>query len=191
MSRTSSKKEVTGFKQASHRFKIFADEISVCDSRIGLKSAEELKLEIIENYAVFVNSLKNDPQKRDNAPVWITEEGDGRFRVGVTGDQIIYDEFGTGTLGANDKHPEKGRYMNRWNLDFKDYNEGDSQGNGISYIRTDKNGVKYWMYNNQITYGVPAGQFIYKSIINVADRKAKEIALQEVLDAKKKAMKGK
>lgn len=191
MSKTSSNPESTGFKQASHRFKIFADEISICDSRIGADAAEELRLEIVENYNNFINSLNDDPQDRDEATVWIIQEDDGRFRVGVTGEQVIYDEFGTGTRGANRPHPEKGRYMQKWNLDFKDYNEGDSQGNGISYIKTDKNGVKYWMYDGQPTYGVPAGQFIYQSLINLSDRKAKEIVMKNILDAKSKAMKGK
>lgn len=191
METASSKKEVTGFKQASHRFKMFADEISICDSRIGLKAAEELKADIIDNYNSFVSSLPNDPQNRDEIAVWVVQEDDGRFRVGVTGDQVIYDEFGTGTQGENNPHPEKGRYMKKWNLDFKDYNEGDSQGNGISYIRTDKNGVKYWMYDGQPTYGVPSGQFIYRSLLELADYKAKQIALDEIIKAKNKTMKGK
>lgn len=191
MSKTSSNPESTGFKQASHRFKIFADEISICDSRIGAEAAEELRLEIVENYRNFAKSLKDDPQDRDEAAVWVIQEDNGRFRVGVTGEQVIYDEFGTGTRGDNKPHPEKDRYMQRWNLDFKDYNEGDSQGNGISYIKTDKNGVKYWMYNGQPTYGVPAGQFIYQSLINLSDRKAKEIVMKNILDVKSKAMKGK
>lgn len=108
---SSNKQESTAFKQASHRFKIFADEISICDSRIGLKSAEELRADIIDKYDSFVNSLSDDHQKRDDITVWIEQEEDGRFRVGATGNQIIYDEFGTGTEGENNPHPEKGRYM--------------------------------------------------------------------------------
>lgn len=47
------------------------------------------------------------------------------------------------------------------------------------------------MYNGKPTYGVPSGKFIYESLIELSDYKAKQIALDDIAETKNKTMKGK
>lgn len=180
MARTSFKKQATGFKQMSHRYKIFGDEMSVAWKGIGKIAAEELKEKIIEKYDVYVATKvpDNDPQTRDGITVYVTLE-DNRYRVGVAGDQAIYDEFGTGENGLLSQHPEKAKYPY---LDA--YNSGET-------IQIDQYGFHYWIYNGVKTYGVPSGHFIYDATMEMADYKLRQITERELKKTTDKCLKGK
>lgn len=144
------------YRQMRKRFSTMEDDISVADVRLGYIMAEQLKDKMLENYSLFLDRIpKNDPQDRSDTGFYIEHEEGGRYRVHAVGTHVIYDEFGTGQLGLESPHPEKDRY----GLD--DYNSGAS-------IRYDNNGRGFWIFK-RITYGVPAGAFVYRAISDMAD----------------------
>lgn len=180
MEKTSSKKmDAYVLNQLAYRYKLYKDELKVADKRIGTACAEELKERIIENYADFCSKMEaaGDPQERGDIVVWVEEETPGRYSIGATGEQVIYDEFGTGENGMLFPHPLKSQY------DLEPYNSGPT-------IRTDQYGMHYWVYNDRVTYGVPSGQFMYKAVRELADRRANEIAVEDLIKAFNRAMKG-
>lgn len=180
MLKTSSSKQATALRQASHRYKIFADELSVADKRISEEVAEELKSEIIKLYHDFVSTKvpAGDPQDRGEITVWIIQEENGRYRVGVTGDEVIYDEFGTGQEGYDNPHPDKSRYA----IPLDPYMSGP-----VVKSHINDEGRHYWFYDNVYTEGVPSGHFIYDATMNVADYEAAKIAKKVIKDIKKKS----
>jgi hypothetical protein len=128
--------------------------------------AEQLKDKMVENYGLFLNEIpRNDPQDRSDTGFYIEHEDRGRYRVHAVGTHVIYDEFGTGQLGLESPHPEKDRYL------LDDYNSGD-------HIRYDKSGRGYWIFK-RITYGVPAGAFVYDAISEMADGNFDKTELQK------------
>lgn len=155
----------------SNRFRILEKGFKTTIQTTNEALAKKLEDEITFNHAVYVATLPpNDPQ--DHSIVVYSEyntAGD-KVLVRAAGNQIIYDEFGTGDKGAANPHPEKNKY------NLNDYNSGP-------FIREDKYGRHYWFYKNQITNGVPAGAFIYKSLNNVR-RDAPKIIKEKIKKSK-------
>lgn len=168
----------TALNQAKHKFSInkLNEEISAGANLISSSIADTLIDEISENYrdVILYNTyVLKDAQYRGDTAIFKEKYGRG-YRVGVSGSQVIYDEFGTGTQGENFSHPDK----NKYNLD--DYNSG-------AFIRTNKEGIKYWTYFSPVTNkrvsskGVPAGMFMYNSFNNVANNIEKNIDLEPIM----------
>ena len=139
----------------------------------GIKVVETEILDELSNKAESeIQTSVSNSNYEDSEPITVIKEGKGKTRrVGISGVQAIYDEFGTGTVGANNPHPEKGNY------DLNDYNSGktirentgiDSSGRKIT--EATKQGIPlnglYWTYkfNGEKIYtqGRPAGMHVYK-----------------------------
>lgn len=70
------------------------------------------------------------------------------------GEEILYDEFGTGEIG---KQSASGEFLNyRSQFDLKDYNSGE-------HIKVDQYGRHYWYYNGKYTQGIPAGKQFFNT----------------------------
>lgn len=105
--------------------------------------------------------------------------------VATTGSQILYTEFGTGTIGASHPHPEKGKYQ------LNDYNSGETiRPNKSKDSNASKEGIPldglYWTYKDKngdkvYTQGIPAGMQIYRAEHDTK-LKAKIIAKRKVAD---------
>lgn len=173
---TSSNDTIKAIRQARRKFAILDDNMSAASKHISESVAIRLQEELTENYHNFVSSLQNDVQDRQDTIIYTEDLGDG-YRVGITGHQVIYDEFGTGTNGELNPHPDKNKYP------LNDYNSGKT-------IKTDKRGFDYWVWHGHPTYGIPAGMFMYNSFMNVADEEANRIIAKEVRDTITKTMKG-
>lgn len=120
-------------------------------------AAEELKHVIETNYSNFISELKSEGDGQDHAHhIDITPRGDGGYDVDVIGSEVLYDEFGTGIVGAINPHPQKGKY------NLKKYNSGET----IRHF-PDNPGRDYWIYNTNgkyhVSHGVRAGMFMYDS----------------------------
>lgn len=179
---SSNRETQRAIKQAINKYKILSDEntISFSNKNIGAKVANSLLSDISDNYNDFINSLSHDHQDRSDTVIYKEFENTG-YKVVITGNQVIYDEFGTGDNGLLFPHPNKDRYS------LDDYNSGPS-------IRTDKNGLHYWTYEDingdwVTSHGVPSGQFIYNSLNN-AWNNSSLITLEEVKKNNKRVMKG-
>lgn len=88
--------------------------------------------------------------------------------IGIKGTQALYDEYGTGTIGQNNPHPEKGSAP----IALNEYNSGKTiRSNNSKLSNASKEGIPlkglYWTYNFEgkkiYTQGRPAGMHIYKA----------------------------
>ena len=139
----------------------------------GIKIVEKEILDELSSQAESeIQTSVSTSNYEDCEPITVKKEGKGKKRkVGIYGVQAIYDEFGTGTVGQNNPHPEKGNY------DLNDYNTGrtirenagiNSAGNNITEATRQGiplNGL-YWTYKYNgkkiYTQGRPAGMHVYK-----------------------------
>lgn len=105
------------------------------------------------------------------------------YRLIASGKSVLYDEFGTGDIGAANRHPEKSNYS------LNDYNSGETIRNANEHSA--EHGItsgKYWTYkkDGQIYYtqGIPAGKQMYNTrnyIIDEGIKKAKDKVVGDVL----------
>lgn len=169
--------------RAKHRIAIIDDTLSIMSKNIDEKTADFLVDDLADRYGQFINSLQHDHQDRNGTIIYKDKTDEG-YRIVIEGPQVIYDEFGTGTEGANSPHPDKEKY------NLEPYNSG-------FYIKTDKNGNKYWTYYSDdidryvTSHGVPAGHFMYDTLMYAAENIGDLIMFEEGLKAAEKIAKGK
>lgn len=160
------------------RYRLREDNVSVVDSRIAKYQADELSRWMELNYSAFKSmDYKGIQIQPHDVTFKVVRDSSNRYRVIASGSRILYDEFGTGEIGKKNPHPEKSRYS------LNDYNSGEYVSRNI-----DKYGRHYWFYNNFITYGQPAGMFVYNSIRVMSDGIAREIAVREIKKENKKLL---
>lgn len=163
----------TNFNDIAMKINELDDVLSVYGDTVSSKIADTLIGEISTNYSTFVTSLGDDPQDRSDTSIKKQRLENGKYRVDISGNQVIYDEFGTGLMGLQHPHPEK----NNYSLD--PYLSGQT-------IKYDKNGLPYWVFNYKRTRGVPAGMFVYNAYMNVGEVEGNIIASQELLKSLRK-----
>lgn len=170
-------------KQLQYKMSLMDDTISLTSKAITTEIADLLVNEIVTRYGEFINSLEHDHQKRNGTIIYAEPSGEGYIIV-VEGPQVIYDEFGTGTEGASNPHPARGNY------NLEPYNSG-------FYIKTSKDGKKYWIYYSDdidryvTSHGVPAGCFIYNSLNDVAYNLSSNILFEKGVEMTKNIAEGK
>lgn len=141
----------------------------------GLENANE---KIVKEMATFVenqvsNNLAATPYKDGNEDaIAYSEIKRNKAEAGMQGTQVLYDEFGTGTAGANSPHPDKGKFA------LKGYNTGPK-------IKVSKTGELFWIYKDKNTgelvktQGIPAGKQVFDANTMLRGRKM-QIIKQEV-----------
>lgn len=112
------------------------------------------------------------------------------YSIVSSGQDVIYEEFGTGDMGEQNKHPEKSEYS------LKDYNSGEtirdvSKQSEKTKERLKGHGIvsgKYWTYKRdgkvEYTQGIPAGKQIFDTrnyIIKEGIKKAHKELVGDVL----------
>lgn len=171
----------TSIDKAIMKLNTLDDVIKATCDESGRKIAEVLAGDITERYSDFISSLGDDHQDRSDTTISIQRLSDGHYRVDVAGNQVIYDEFGTGLPGKLHPHPEK--ELSEYGLN--PYLSGTE-------IRYDKKGLPFWMYQDHssdkliFTRGVPSGQFVYRSYMEMEDSKANLLTSEELLKNIKK-----
>ena len=168
----------TDIKQTIKRLKQFEKNIKKADKEI-VDQLSDLGLKEIQN------NYNSTPFKDGNDDISYFQKGtDNKRSIGISGSQVLYNEFGTGTEGKNNSHPEKGKYG------LKGYNTGPKIRENKSDTSTaSKNGIPkgglYWIYNRGsdliYTQGIPAGKQVYNAK-NVLQRKKQEISKKVVGD---------
>lgn len=168
-----------GINHMIKRLEKFKKNLDKADEEM-VKQLSELALEEIQtNYSMTPFKDGNDDV---NFFITGTEK---KKTVGVTGSQVLYNEFGTGTEGQNNPHPEKGEFG------LRGYNTGSK----IKQNTSDKSnatrlgipeGELYWIYNKDgiavYTQGIPAGKQVYNAK-NTLQKRKKEISKKVVGDA--------
>lgn len=168
--------------QMKNKFRVGFYDLQTGSKHLGEVEAQELKSEIERNYDNFISSLSHDHQDH-TYHVDIIPRSDGGYDVDVIGTQVIYDEFGTGIVGANNPHPMKSNYnLNAYNTGAKIHHFPDSN-------------KDYWVYFADgrfvTTKGVPAGAFMYNSIMNMAEGIWANLFYEEIFKDFYDTMKGK
>ena len=132
----------------------------------NLKVADE---KIVKDIASFIkqevsNNLSATPYKDGNEDSEAYSDINGnKAEAGMQGTQVIYNEFGTGTEGANAPHPDKSKFA------LKGYNTGPK-------IKVSKTGELFWLYkdkNGEIvkTQGIPAGKQVFNASVMLKGKK--------------------
>ena len=163
-----------------------------------IKKLKELEKNIDKANDKIVNELSNLGLKEiqsnysttgyqdGNNDVSFFQKGSSRKRIiGVSGSQVLYNEFGTGTEGQNSSHPEKGKYGLRGYNTGPKIRQNNSDTSTASKFGIPKGGL-YWIYNDgsQLIYtqGIPAGRQVYNAK-KVLQKKKQEISKKVVGDA--------
>lgn len=152
--------------QAKNKFKFLGDAVAigVVNKNFTKKMADLLVDNIQINYKAFLSRIPDDKQERDQElNVYAIREEQG-YQINIVGEQVIYDEFGTGDAGAADPHPKKSKY------NLNDYNSGP-------YIRRSHYFKgQYWTFVSPVDWeiaysqGVPSGRFIFDGLMQTANQ---------------------
>jgi len=109
---------------------------------------------------------------KSSTPMQFKIEGtEYKKTVSMSGEQALYEEFGTGTMGAMNPHPIKNQF------DLKPYNSGRTirtVSKGVSEKTGLQEGTLYWTYKDEggqtvYTQGIPAfkpGYDSYQATLN-------------------------
>lgn len=133
------------------------------------KGFEEADKKIVKDMAEFVeketsNNLSATSYKDGNEDATAYSQIEGnKAKAGMRGSQVLYDEFGTGTKGANSPHPQKE------NFSLNAYNSGKR-------IKVSKTGELFWFYRNSSgelvkTQGIPAGKQVFNASVMLKGKK--------------------
>ena len=147
----------TTISELKKRYQYIADNVDDLKDTI-IDDFKKVGLEEIQNSLNSSNFEASEPVnaiERENA-------------IGIQGVQALYDEYGTGTIGKNNPHPEKDSAP----IQLNDYNSGKTiRPNKRSTSSASQNGIPlnglYWTYKFEgkkiYTQGRPAGMHIYKA----------------------------
>lgn len=152
------------------------DELKELDEELPKELAEQTSKQIVKYYAL--KGFSSD----DKPTIGVVKYGKG-YKAFIRGSGVIYEEFGTGDVGASNGHPWKGDYgLNPYNSGetIRPADEQSSEKYGID------SGL-YWTYYDPVrhrmvaTQGIPSGKFMYNADIWLRDN-YKKIAKQKVDD---------
>lgn len=142
-------------------------------------NVDKLEKNIIEDLKDIglkeIQSSLNSSNFEASEPISIIDE---EKSIGIKGTQALYDEYGTGTVGANNPHPEKDSAP----IALNDYNSGSTiRPNKSNNSNASKEGIPlnglYWTYKFEgkkiYTQGRPAGMHIYKAKNKIKSQKDK------------------
>lgn len=170
-----SKKEIEAL---INKTKDLKKSLSKLDEKIVDKLADQALEDIQKNFQAT-------PFKEGNDDTGFFKVGSAKQKsVGMVGSQVLYNEFGTGTKGMIDSHPEKNKFG------LKGYNTGKTiRRNTRANSRATEEGIAqgelYWTYKENgekiYTTGIPAGMQVYNAAQSLKKKKEK-IIKEEVGD---------
>lgn len=173
------KLSLNDLKDLKNRIINFKDNLNQLDSNIVNKLADFSLNEIQNNFSAT-------DYKDGNDDVDFFQRGTEKAKtVGMSGTQVLYDEFGTGEEGAKNGHEMKGDFP------LNPYNSGKTRRrNKKSDSNATANGIPvgglYWTYKKngekRYTQGIPAGKQVLNAAIALRKQKNK-IIKKEVSDA--------
>lgn len=166
-----------GLKELLKKIDLLQQELEKANSKIVEKMADYTLQEIQNNFSA------TDYQDGNEDVSFFKRGSDNKVSVGTTGSQVLYDEFGTGTAGANNGHEMKGDFP------LKPYNSGRTiRANKSDESSATANGIPvgglYWTYKDKngqkrYTQGIPAGKQVFNASISL-EKEKNRIIKQEV-----------
>ena len=161
LSTTSIKSTITQFKQLQKELKKLGNDIS-----------ETLADKTVEQMESFYNNLGSTQFKK--------EKSKNKCYVIAYGDDVAYEEFGTGDIGESSYHPSKDKFGGKLHLLRYNLDHLMSEGKGWIIIDTDKGGYK-WYHDGEWHKGIPAGNFVFEADLWLHDN-YKVIVKEKVSD---------
>lgn len=155
--------------------------------KTSLNVAQDVAQAIETNYVNYLNSISNFDHDVKNVTVYVDPTDKG-YKVKVSGKEVLYHEYGTGTRGLENPHPKHnadgmkpygsgrdiihngvrndGKDLPKWYILYRDFPRNDIKyGNGriiTDFGNEPINRRDYvWRHNGIVTKGLPAGRFIY------------------------------
>lgn len=166
-------------KKLINRLEGFKKRLDEADAKIVDELSNLGLQEIEQNYA-------STPYKDGNDDVNFFITGtEKKKKVGASGSQVLYNEFGTGTEGENSPHPQKGEFgLNAYNSG-RTIRQNNNANSSASRLGIPTGGL-YWTYMDgnvkKYTQGIPAGKQVYMAS-NVIKREKNRIIKKVVGDA--------
>lgn len=166
---------VEGLKLMQEKITELDNSLKKACNQITKELADVAEKEIRQNYSESPYTDGNDDCKQ------FKEQTSDGYIVGVTGTQVLYREFGTGTEGLNQPHPIKNQFpLNEYNSGKTIRNVKITASAGFGLLL----GEKYWTYRNKsgeivYTQGIPAGKEVFNASLALK-RKRKEVIEKKV-----------
>ena len=151
-------------KRAIEELNTLEDKLKIAEDTACRRIAHECADLMWDRQNSFLSS--NKEASGYNSTSHVIQLND-RYIARIEGDQVIYNEFGTGDPGLNNPHPNKSKY------DLNPYLSG-------KYIKTDIDGGHYWIHNGDAHIGVPAGKFVYSTVNDIKSKIGRKILKEEV-----------
>ena len=138
-------------------------------SKLLSESEETIAKEVaIDGLNVLNGFYSKSFDENIEPPNTYIQKNQNGYSIVAHGDDVVYEEFGTGDEGANDPHPDKAKYR------LNEYNSGRyiRDSDRLSDDKAKEKGItkpgNYWTYskNGNIIYtqGVPSGKELYNTI---------------------------
>lgn len=177
MARIKTKLSTGSINETIHKLETLKQELKKLDDAIPRELAEQTASKIEAFYATKGFSSKTSPT------IGIAKYNNG-YKAFARSKDVIYEEFGTGDVGANNGHPWKGDYG------LNPYNSGPTirSTDKLSPETKSEHNISeglYWTYKSDgekvFTQGIPAGKFMYNADLWLKDN-YKKIVKQKVDD---------
>lgn len=172
-------------------------ELSLSDIKKLKNKIEDLKRNLDKASEEIVKELADLTEKEIDINISATPYKDGnndtvaykevtkkRAIVGMRGTQALYNEYGTGTVGANNPHPKKPSSLKAYNsgATIRPNNKETSTATAFGIPL----GGLYWTYEDNgiivYTQGIPAGKQVFNASKTLSKRKG-QIIKKKVSDA--------
>lgn len=166
-------------KEAIQKLKSFKENSKSLEEKILNDIAEEGLDEIN-------SSLSNSDFEFSERVNAFSRVENGKAEIGIQGNQAIYEEYGTGTVGKMNPHKEKPDYLDDYNYNTI-ANGGTIRENKDIKSRATSEGIPvgglYWTYKYNgekiYTQGRPAGAHVYKASQRIK-KNAKKIIIKRL-----------
>ena len=135
-------------------------------SKLLSESEETIAKEVaIDGLNVLNGFYSKSFDENIEPPNTYIQKNQNGYSIVAHGEDVVYEEFGTGDEGANDAHPWKGQT----DFPLNAYNSGEHiREAGVSSAEHGITSGNYWTYskNGNIIYtqGVPSGKELYNTI---------------------------
>lgn len=150
------------------------------------ENTDELQQSIIDGLKEVglkeINSSLGTSNYVSSEPIIVIDE---KKAIGIKGTQAIYDEYGTGTIGGLNPHPEKPSSLNPYNSGgtIRQNEKGFAISKNDGLGGTIPPNTLYWTFKHEgqkiYTQGRPAGMHVYKAKRKIKDN-LKDIVKERV-----------
>jgi hypothetical protein len=151
---------ITSLKTVSSDMKKLPNEICQEVAELGKWFLDVEYSQANVDHTIDVSSINTSIRQTNNG-----------YQIIASGEDVIYEEFGTGEEGKSQPHTEKSKYP------LNDYNSGP-----IVSTHINKYGRHYWFYKGYYSEGNPSGAEMYNTARFLKNKGIKDVLEKKVSD---------